>query len=133
MAIVSFPESPPALTMRGSFEYGRGYGGSEYGRAKRGKSNRYAGVYQRKMHGVGVFTKSKKADGRWALSRMKFYAPPETAARIANPRRAVFATAVSTWQGLTADEKARYSKEARKRDLPGYQLFMSRWLQDHRG
>ncbi len=133
MAIVEPMESVYALSARGKFGYGRGYGGSEYGRMRRGASKENAGIYQRKAYGVGVSIRSKKVGGRYALSRMRFYGPTESLARINDPRRITFANAISAWHGLTSDEKAQYSKEARRRGTSGYHLYISRWLKSHRG
>jgi len=85
-----------------------------------GDAPEWAGIYQmRSCH-----------EGKIPI-RMKFYAPPETPARIANPRRAICADGVSAWKLLTDEQKAEYDKRAIGRHYGGYHLFMREYLLSH--
>ena len=63
--------------------------------------------------------------------RMKYYTSPETALRIANPRRAVFASAVSAWQALTASQKELYRLKSMGKHMSGYNVFLHEYLISH--
>jgi len=112
MSIVTYEDTPIALTTRGSFAFGRGYGGNQYGKS------RTLPPYKR--------------GNRWGMSRMAHYRPtnPQTVPQQA--WRSEFADGMAQYALLTSDEKALLSKEARKTRMLGFNLFMRRWLQSRR-
>lgn len=63
--------------------------------------------------------------------KMKFYSPTESAARLANPRRTVFADGMAAWGALTTEEKASYTERAKRRAMFGWGLFMRDYLRSH--
>jgi hypothetical protein len=75
----------------------------------------------------GIYQMRMCQEGKLPI-RMKFYAPTETPARIANPRRAVFADAITAWQNLTQPEKLSYNVRARLMHMSGYNLFIKNYL-----
>jgi hypothetical protein len=133
MAIVSFPDTLYSLQARGHYGYGRGYGGSQYGKSRRGAADGMAGIYSRKVHGLGVFGAPSKRGNRWAISRMRFYRPTNTQQPAQQAWRGHFADAVAAWQGLTPEARALHSRLAKKRHCSGYNLFIASWLHAHRG
>ena len=75
----------------------------------------------------GIYQMRPRPNGPICVRHI-FYAPTETPARIANPRRAIFASAVLAWQNLTADQKLEYHKKAYGKHMSGYNLFMKQYL-----
>ena len=132
MSIVTYEDTPIALTTRGPFAFGRGYGGNQYGKSRFGSSVDSAGIYQRKRVGVGSTLPPYKRGNRWGMSRMAHYRPtnPQTVPQQA--WRSEFADGMAQYALLTSDEKALLSKEARKTRMLGFNLFMRRWLQSRR-
>jgi hypothetical protein len=130
--IILAHDLPIAEHLRGALGFGRGRGGAERGKMRRGASMEHAGIYTRKRHGPGSLTNPGKKAGQWAISRMKFYRPT----RHVTPKRQewddVFRAGKVAYDLLTIEEKASYSKQAIGRYRTGYNLFMSQWLQSHR-
>ena len=75
----------------------------------------------------GIYQMRPRKKGKIAV-RMKFYAPPETAARLANPRRAVFAAGVAAWQALDASQKEFYRLKSFGKHMSGYNVFLHEYL-----
>lgn len=61
--------------------------------------------------------------------RMRFYEPtnPESTPQQAN--RTKFADAVAAWMALTSEQKASYTKRAKKRGMFGWGLFIREYYQ----
>ena len=98
------------------FQYGiRIYGGFLYG-----ENLSFEGIYQTRP----------RPKGRIAV-RMKFYVPPETSARIANPRRTTFADGVSAWQALSTVQKEFYRLKSMGKHMSGYNVFLHEYLISH--
>ena len=143
MAIVAFPSAIPALKIKGQFGFGRGYGGSQYGKMRYGFFDPILGafyygasVYGSARYGTGmgvsgIYSRKRTLEG-WRVSRMKFYGPTNTQQPAQQAWRGTFADGVVQYHLLTTDEQAVLSREGRKRNMSGYNLFMSRWLQSHR-
>ena len=129
---ISLVQQIAAFSPRGLCRAGGGYGIARYASSYYGDDKIIGGIYQRKLVGTGSTLAPHDQVGRWGISRMKFYKPPETALRIANPRRAVFAAGKVEYDLLTSDEKLALRESARNRNMSGYNLFMSRYLQAHR-
>ena len=96
------------------------YGFDTYGVSRYGEKNDLAGIYQMRP----------RLKGRLCV-RMKHYSPPETALRIANPRRAVFASAVSAWQGLSTVQKELFRVKSSGKHMSGYNVFLHEYLISH--
>lgn len=75
----------------------------------------------------GIYQQRKCKEGKISI-RMKFYAPPETAARLANPRRPIFADAVFAWQGLTSEQKIVYNSRVKGKNYSGYNLYLREYM-----
>jgi len=89
------------------------------------------GVYQmRQRPYVGLNSKSPRSSHNICV-REKFYSPTETPARLANPRRGVFASAVLAWQGLSSDDKKMYNQKAMGKHFTGYCQFLHEYLISH--
>lgn len=143
MAIVSVPQTLHSFRARGKFGFGRGYGGSDYGHARYGILDGIGEniFYGRAHYGLtrthgfagvsGIYSRKRTLKG-WAISRMKFYRPTNTQQPAQQAWRSSFADGMAQYALLTAPEKALLSKEGRKRNMLGFNLFMSRWLQSHR-
>lgn len=106
------------------FQYGiRNYADTFYG-----MSLSFEGIYQMRHTPYGVYPPTKKVPpGRFAV-RMKFYIPNETALRIANPRRAVFANAVLAWQALDTSQKEAFRIKSKNKHMSGYNVFLHEYL-----
>ena len=103
------------------------------------KLNRDMTVYPLKPHKgagfavalqPGVYQMRPRKSGRICV-KMKFYAPPETTPRINNPRRAIFASAVASWQALSLEQKKMYNKKAMGKHFTGYCQFLHEYLISH--
>lgn len=132
MAIVTSEEMAASFKLAGPIGFGRGYGDSRRGKVRYGGCTPEAGMYQRRMVGVGSTLAPKKKGGRLAISRGKFYGYNNSSIGGRIAWRATFAAGKAQYDLLTTDEKVKYSKEARTLCMSGYNLFMSRWLQSHR-
>lgn len=129
---ISLVQQIAAFSPRGKTMAGGGYGIARHGSAYYGDEKIIGGIYQRKLVGLGSTLAPRKQAGRWGISRMKYYSPPETPLRIANPMRAIFGAAVGAYQSLSDAEKLVLHKRARNRSMSGYNLFISDWMQSHR-
>jgi hypothetical protein len=80
--------------------------------------------------GEGIYQTRPSSKGRVQVFE-KFYRPtdPKTSAQLA--RRAVFANAISEWQGFAPEVKALYNQRASGMNLSGYNLFIREWLESH--
>jgi hypothetical protein len=75
----------------------------------------------------GIYQMRMCKEGKVPI-RMKFYAPTESEARLANPWRGYFANAVAAWQVLTSEQKQVYNENAKGKNLSGYTLFIKNYL-----
>jgi hypothetical protein len=66
--------------------------------------------------------------GRKTQQRMEFYSYVITHTAPQNARRAKFSDAVSAWQALASDIKAKYNKRAIGRHFFGYHLFIKEYM-----
>ena len=132
MSIIVWPDTLYSFLPRGKFGIGEGFGLYMPGQTVIGLFTGFGGIYQRKRVGVGSMGGPSKRGNRWATSRMRPYVPTNTRQPAQQLWRGIFAEAISTWQGLTTEEKASYSKQASKRRMPGYQFFISGYLQSRR-
>lgn len=121
MAKVDYKSGLGALRAWGSFGFGRGYGGSQYGKARYGTNVGVAGIYQAHWNGK-----------EHVQARMRFYRPTNPRTTEQQSWRSTFADAWPVYNSLTSAEKLKLSKEARGRCMTGPNLFMSRWLQSRR-
>lgn len=89
-----------------------------------GDMSEFSGIYQRRMLLVGP----QKTDGPRTYQkrtiRMNFYEPWNDPSAGQITQREKMATAVAVWQGLTAEQKAVYSKNAIGKKLSGYNLCL---------
>ena len=130
--IISTSEAPPAESMRGTYGFGRGYGACVYGKARYAASCDQAGIYQRKVHGLGSTLMPRQEAGRYAISRMKFYRPTNNQQPQQQIWRGIFASGKAAYDTLSTDEKKTLREEASGGTMTGFNLFMSRFLQAHR-
>lgn len=121
MVIVTGLEKVMSLDVRGNFGYSGGFGLIALGWCSFGFYNEYSGIYSRK----------KLAKG-WGVSRMRFYGPTNPQTSTQQAWRTIFANGMSAWRSLTTEEKELLSNQARIYRLTGTQLFMKRYLQQHR-
>lgn len=129
---ISLVQQIAAFSPRGKTMAGGGYGIARHGSAYYGDDKIIGGIYQRKLVGLGSTLAPRKQAGRWGISRMKYYSPPETPLRIANPMRAVYGAGVGAWRALSDAEKLSFRKRARNRSMSGYNLFMASWFHSRR-
>jgi hypothetical protein len=120
MVLIETPDKLISFEARKKLGVPNQYGQIVYGVSDYGVKNNYAGIYQMRP----------RTSGRVAV-RMNFYAPPETALRIANPRRGVFANAVSAWQALSTSQKEVYRVKSWGKHMSGYNVFLHEFLISH--
>ena len=96
------------------------YGYCKYGGYFYGHGYKVHGIYQVR-HRYGHITPII----------MKFYKPPETALRIANPKRATFADGMLAWSNLTNSQKSEYKNRAKIKVMHGVNLFMREYMLSH--
>lgn len=60
--------------------------------------------------------------------KMQFYPYVITHTVPQQANRTKFATAISTWQGMTSSQKAKYNRLALKRQMSGYNLFIRYYM-----
>jgi hypothetical protein len=132
MTVVAYPDIPASLGVRGKLGFGRGYGASEYGHARHGASTPQAGIYQRRLVGLGSTLAPRKQAGRYSLSRSKFYRPTNTQQPAQQAWRAIYGAGVGAYRALSDAEKLALRKRARNRNMSGYNLFMASWLHSRR-
>jgi hypothetical protein len=142
MAVVNFPDKLISFEPRrrvgpasyfGEQRYGEGCYGQDYiemSPYQYGKRLYADAEYGENFSVDGIYQMRPRAKGRIAV-RMKFYMPSETAARIANPRRLIFANAVLAWQGLTTLQKEFYRLKSKNKRMSGYNVFLHEYLISH--
>lgn len=79
---------------------------------------------------LGIY-QVRKSNGKQVVVKKGFYTPtnPQTPAQQA--WRAIFAAAISAWQGLTAQQKDLYNQRAKYRPLSGHNLYLREYLLSH--
>ena len=120
MVLVEFKDRLISADARKKLGIPNQYGYLIYGVARYGEKNNFAGIYQTRHYKGGKYT-----------VREKFYVPTESASRIANPRRVVFASAVSAWQALSTSQKQIYNIKCSGKHMSGYNVFLHEYLISH--
>ena len=117
MAIVSKKNALYSTRTRKKISRPNGYGEAVYAFSYFGHDNVHAGIYHQR----------KGVNGRINI-KSKFYMPtnPRTIPQQAN--RAVFANAVSGWQGLTDEQKLEYNNRAVGKHMLGYNLYIREYM-----
>ena len=131
MVVVDFPDKLISFEARKKFGIPNQYGYSIYGIARYGEKNDFAGIYQIRHTPYGVFPPTKKVPPGRFVVRMRHYAPPETAARLANPRRVIYGNAVGAWRALSTLQKESYHLKSKSKHMSGYNVFMKEYLISH--
>lgn len=153
MVVVDFGPLRHSIMIRGKL--GRPYGLGEhwFGWTKLGDKSPVAGYYQKRKAGEWVrhidtailgilgignnflgndvlYTKNQNR-GSQIVVKMKHYWPTNTETETRRAWRNVFATGVSTWKALTAEEKQYYNKLKYPARQSGFTRFMSRYLSEN--
>jgi hypothetical protein len=104
------------------------YGIRNYADAFYGENLSFDGIYQMRHGPYGVWSPTKKVPpGRFCV-REKFYYPAQTLAQVSNPRRAIFASAVSAWQALSTLQREPYRLKSVGKHMSGYNVFLHEYL-----
>lgn len=139
MAVVNFPDKLISGEARKKFGRPSFYGERLYSFAEYGQEYIEVSPYQygkrlyadcqygENLSFEGIYSMRPRLSGRVPV-RMKFYMPSESAARIANPRRGVFADAVLAWQGLDALQKEVFRIRSKNKHMSGYNVFLREYL-----
>jgi hypothetical protein len=77
----------------------------------------------------GIYQKRRTLKGIKTI-KMKLYAPPETAKRLANPYRLKFANAVTSWHALTDEQKSVFDRDPHLRHMSGFNLYIKKYMKD---
>ena len=93
------------------------FGCFEFG-AHNAKGLDFTGVYQRAYNKKGGYHRKNRFAYRYGNG-------PTTKRQIS---RSNFANAVSSWQGLTDEEKISYNEEAKKYNRIGFNYYISKYL-----
>ena len=128
MVVVDFPDKLISMEARKKLGIPNQYGYIVYGIARYGEKNDYAGIYQVRHTPYGIFPPTKKVPPGRFIVRMRHYVPTETALRIANPRRGIFANAVHAWQALDASQKEVFRIKSKSKHMTGYNVFLHEYL-----
>jgi len=109
----------------------RCYGRAMYGHSVYGEDEI---IFNSGINGDITLTGIYRTDN--VTGKTKYYREPYYITR--NPRtvpqqanRTKFADAVAAWQALTPDEKNVYNERAKRKHLPGYNLFLREYLLSH--
>lgn len=121
MVIVTNLDALCSLSTHGTFGFSGGFGLLRFSYNRFGFFDSRSGIYQRKKTLKG-----------WRTSRARFYRPTNPQTSLQQAWRAIFSAGWTAWGGLTPNERALYSKEAIQYGLSGPNLFMRRWLHQHR-
>jgi len=128
MPFVEVGQYIPADTLRKRMGIPVGFGWLIFGWSEFGDDNFYQGCYQqrrnRKWNGKGGFIMI----GPPRNFIMKPAWPVQTPSVARDAQQAKFSTALSMWQGLTAEQKKYYNTIASRRGKRGYDYFMSKTL-----
>lgn len=131
MVVVDMPQKLISFEARKKFGIPNQYGYIVYGIARYGEKNDYAGIYQMRHTPYGTWPSAQKVPrGRFCV-RMRHYAPPETAKRLANPRRVIYGNAVGAWRLLSTSQKEFYRVKSFGKHMSGYNVFMKEYLISH--
>ena len=142
MVVIASPEKDIADQTRKKLGRAYQYGQRIYSKTRYGEQEILIGhgQYGMKIYGIekygevtsyyGVYRIQPTPNGQ-IIIKQKFYIPsnPQTVPQQAN--RSIFADAVSTWQGLTDEQKEVYNKKTKYKNLSGYNLYLSEYLLSH--
>lgn len=113
-----------ALKLTGQIGPSNSLGEARFGVSKHGDSKPIAGIYQQRRTGYNQHTGPPLPGNKRIIVKMRTYRPtnPQTAPQQA--WRAIFASGVSLWQGLTSEQKATYNSAGSRKNLSGFNLYM---------
>ena len=120
MAIIDPVELGLGEEVRGTIGASSKYGDREYGNFEYGAGGDVGGVYRVRSY-----------NGRRIQERMNYYTPANPQTESQQAWRAVFASAVSAWQGLSENAKEAYRVLAKYKPLSGFNLFVKEYLLSH--
>lgn len=121
MAVVEGLGACLSLDAKGKVGRPNFLGTSIFGMTWFGDTMVWSGIYQHRH---------KK--GRKILARIKHYWPTNTQQVNQQAWRQVFADGMASWGALTPEEKMIYNQEGVVLRLPGYSVYLRKYLSEHR-
>lgn len=116
--MADFPERLGAFGLANKLGHSGGYGFLSLGVSRFGYYEPVAGVWHMRM------TKRGKRP-----IKMRFYRPTNPRSETQQSNRNKFSEAMSAWMSLTDEQKADYTKRAKKRGMFGWGLFIREYYQ----
>lgn len=110
----------PAFSVRKKTGRSAQYGFRRFGHGRYGHPSLLAGVYQRRHGPNGTYT-----------VRMRYSRPTDPSAPAVLANRAKFAAAMSSWGGLTDEQRAAYNVRAKRRGMFGWGLYIREFYQEN--
>jgi len=103
-----------------------------FGVTEFGTDDELWGTYQERRGRTHYLGPGEKDTGPGEFIKKRNYSPknPKTVPQQAH--RQICADGVSAWQALTPEQKAEFDKRAAKLNMPGYNLFMSEYINSHK-
>lgn len=121
MAFVKGFDKLLSLQVTQRFGLPNGFGHVYFGWSEFGDYNDYAGVYAKRT-----------TPNRKGTVKMRHTWPVNPNTEGQQTWRGIFRDGVTAWHNLTTEEKAVYNKDARQYQFEGFNLFMRKWLYEHR-
>lgn len=123
------------LSMAGIAQVGQtgwscGFGAIRFGYGKYGDDNLAQGIYQRRHTGYNNHGYIAGLPKNVYYVRMKSYRPTNPNTESQQIARQVFREVIAEWQALTNEQKRVYSERGAKRNLSGYNVFISEHLKN---
>jgi len=116
------------LIRRKRMGYSQGLGFGTCGGMRFGDNLRAGGIYKRRRSGYNNYTGPPPPDSPSYGFITRSYGPTNPQTVLQQAGRTKFATAVSTWAGLTLQQKSVYNKRGSKIALPGRNLFIREYM-----
>ena len=120
MGVINVGEHGLGIQIRKKITASSAYGARKYGAFHYGAGAKFHGIYQ-------VRTRF----GKQVVVKEKHYVPTNPQTEPQQAWRGTFAAAVTSWQGLTPEQKDVYNEKARYKNYSGYNLYLREYLLSH--
>jgi len=124
------------IKRHGNYKYGeqepvwgpKQYGYNKYGTEKYANAQSPWGIFRIRRERKDFLTAGEKEDGPQYIQRETFHIPANPQTEIQQSNRTKFAEAITSWQSLTNEQKEAYNKKAERKQLSGYNLYISEYM-----
>ena len=120
-----------ALAVKGKAGPSSGFGFTRFGTGKFGNSNRFGGIYQRRVTGYNRYGRNPARPRRTYYVKMRTYRPTNPRSPAQQAQRGKMALAWAAWAALDPVDKSGYNSRGKRAGREGHHLFISWYLKNH--